>query len=249
MMHMGLVLFLLITRAAAGTGVCRAPNGQDGLPGAPGAPGRNGRPGENGDTGDPGMHTGTFDTAGTKGHQGDPGPPGTPGPRGYVGPAGQRGHTGSAGPKGQKGQSGQGGGLQGRERPAFSVVKVTTADPVPGKPVIFDRAITNEGNCFNTGDGKFETYKAGWYFFTYNMVSEGKLCVSIMKNGQKAAGFCDTHGSKDTWHKYQVNSGGTVLQLNKNDKVWLETKLGHSNVFGSEDLNSVFSGFLLFPAE
>ncbi|XP_041062714.1 complement C1q subcomponent subunit A-like isoform X2 [Carcharodon carcharias] len=249
MMHVGLVLFALITRAAAGTSPCQAPNGQDGLPGAPGAPGRDGRPGEDGDTGDPGMHTGILGEPGVKGQRGNPGPPGTPGLRGYVGPTGPIGEAGLAGAKGQKGQSGQGGGLQGKERPAFSVVKVTTNDPVPGRPVMFDRAITNEGECFKMALGKFLSCKAGWYYFTYNMISEGKLCINIMKNNRKEAGFCDTHGSKNNWQKYQMNSGGTVLRLNKRDEVWLQTTQHHSDVFGSDDLNSVFSGFLLFPAE
>ncbi|XP_067873672.1 complement C1q subcomponent subunit A-like [Heterodontus francisci] len=249
MMRVGLVLFVLITRAAAGTGECRAPDGQDGLPGAKGARGRNGRPGENGDTGDPGIPSGIVGEPGMKGLQGNPGQPGIHGPRGYVGPTGPRGEPGPPGSKGQKGQSGQGGGRAGKERPAFSAVKNTSSDPAPEKPMTFNKFITNEGGCFNIASGIFLTYKPGWYYFTYNIASDGKLCINIMKNNRKEAGFCDARGSGSSWPKYQMNSGGTVLRLSKGDQVWLQTTQGNNKVFGSDDISSVFSGFLLFPAE
>ncbi|XP_072442928.1 complement C1q subcomponent subunit A-like [Chiloscyllium punctatum] len=247
MIREGLLLFVLITRAAAGTGGCRAPDGKNGLPGAPGQPGRNGRPGQDGDTGEPGIYTGIRGEPGVKGQRGNPGHPGKNGPKGYVGPAGPRGSPGTPGLKGQKGESGQGGGLQGTERPAFSVIKNTTNDPFPERPIMFDKVITNEGECFRVDLGKFHCCKGGWYFFTYNMVSEGKLCVNIMKNSRKTVGICDTHGSKNNWQQNQMNSGGTVLKLRKGDEVWLQTTPGYNNVFGSDEVNSVFSGFLLFP--
>ncbi|XP_067826795.1 complement C1q subcomponent subunit A-like [Heptranchias perlo] len=249
MKHVGLVLLVLITRVAPGTGVCRAPNGHDGLPGQQGSPGRDGRPGEKGDTGDPGLFSGIVGEKGKMGPRGDPGLPGTHGFRGYVGPTGLSGEPGLPGQRGQKGRSGQGGGLVGKERPAFSVVKTTSNDPAPGKPVTFDKHITNEGNCFETRSGIFHSCKNGWYYFTYNIVSEGNLCINIMKNTRKEVGFCDSGGSRNNWYKYQMNSGGTVLRLKKGDTVWLQTTEGNNNIFGSEDLNSVFSGFLLFPAE
>uniref|UniRef100_UPI00398E5226 complement C1q subcomponent subunit A-like n=1 Tax=Pristiophorus japonicus TaxID=55135 RepID=UPI00398E5226 len=249
MKRVELVLLALISRAAAGTGVCRGPDGHDGTPGMQGAPGRDGRPGENGDTGDAGMLSGVVGEQGKMGPQGDPGQPGSHGSRGFVGPSGSDGEPGPPGPRGQKGESGEGGGLAGKERPAFSVVKITTTDPRPEDPIIFDKFITNEGDCFNIRNGIFYTCKPGWYYFTYNIVSEGGLCINIMKNDRKEAGFCDVAGRQSNWLQYQMNSGGTVLQLRMNDRVWLETTPGNNQIFGSEDINSVFSGFLIFPAE
>ncbi|XP_048417810.2 complement C1q subcomponent subunit A-like isoform X2 [Stegostoma tigrinum] len=247
MIREGLLLFALITRAAASTGGCRAPDGKDGLPGEPGEPGRDGRPGENGNTGEPGMYTGIHGEPGMKGRRGNPGQPGKNGPKGYVGPAGPKGLPGAPGAKGQKGESGQGVGQQGKERPAFSVIKNASNNPSPASPVRFDKVITNEGECFDINQAKFRCCKNGWYFFTYSMVSNGKLCVNIMKNRNKEIGLCDTHGSKNSWQSNQLNSGGTVLRLRKGDEVWLQTTPGHNNIFGSAEINSIFSGFLLFP--
>ncbi|XP_051894912.1 complement C1q subcomponent subunit A-like [Pristis pectinata] len=249
MKWVGLLLLILLTRSAADTSECPAPDGEDGQPGMPGTPGRNGRPGDKGNTGDPGKASSILGERGKQGPPGDPGLPGTHGPRGYVGPMGPKGEVGPPGPKGQKGQSGLGGGLAGRERPAFSAARTIAGNPNPGSPVIFDKNITNEGGCFHLHSGKFLTCKAGWYFFTYNVVTEGKLCIKIMKNNRKEAGFCDTAASSVSGASYQMNSGGTVLRLKKNDQVWLQTVPDHNNIFGSNEINSVFSGFLLFPDE
>ncbi|XP_072887739.1 complement C1q subcomponent subunit A-like [Hemitrygon akajei] len=250
MQCVGLVLFLLMAEtAAADTIECRAPDGQDGKPGNQGPPGRDGRRGEKGDTGDPGMASHILGEPRKKGQPGDPGLPGAHGPRGYVGRMGPRGEPGPPGPKGQKGQSGRGSGLVGVDRPAFSVVRTIATQHNPKHRVIFNRNITNEGGCFQLNSGTFLTCKAGWYFFTYNVVTTEKLCINIMKNNKKEAGFCDLAASSNTRANYQMNSGGTVLKLNINDQVWLQTKSGYHNIVGSDEVSSVFSGFLLFPDE
>ncbi|XP_062889474.1 complement C1q subcomponent subunit C-like [Mobula hypostoma] len=246
----GLMLFLLLAQAAvADTIECRAPKGQDGKPGNPGPRGRDGRRGDDGDTGDPGMASHILGEPRKMGPPGDPGLPGAHGPRGYAGRMGPKGEPGPPGPKGQKGQSGRGSGLVGVDRPAFSVMRTIAGHPHPNHRVIFNRNITNEGGCFQTDSGTFLTCKAGWYFFTYNVVTEGKLCINIMKNNKKEAGFCDLAAESNTGARYQMNSGGTVLRLNINDQVWLQTVPDFNNIFGSSDINSVFSGFLLFPDE
>ncbi|XP_059807649.1 complement C1q subcomponent subunit A-like isoform X2 [Hypanus sabinus] len=244
----GLVLFLLMAETAAAA-ECRAPDGQDGKPGNQGPPGRDGRRGEKGDTGDPGMASHILGEPRKKGQPGDPGLPGAHGPRGYVGRMGPKGEPGPPGPKGQKGQSGRGSGLVGVDRPAFSVVRTIATQHNPKHRVIFNRNITNEGGCFQINSGTFLTCKAGWYFFTYNVVTTGELCINIMKNNKKEAGFCDLAARSSTRANYQMNSGGTVLKLNINDQVWLQTKPGFHNIVGSDEVNSVFSGFLLFPDE
>ncbi|XP_069775276.1 complement C1q subcomponent subunit A-like [Narcine bancroftii] len=249
MKGVGLLLLILMAQAAANNKRCRGPDGQDGNPGNPGKPGRNGRVGEKGDTGDPGEASNVRGVVGEKGAPGDPGLPGVPGPRGYFGQIGPQGETGSPGLKGKKGQSGQRGGLVDNDRPAFSAVKVSSNHTSIGNIVSFDKHIVNKGDCFQTENGIFLTCKAGWYYFTYNLVTTGKLCINIMKNNQKQAGFCDVRAHINNDHQYQMNSGGIVVRLKMKDQVWLQTLPNFNNIFGSDEVNSVFSGFLLFPDE
>ncbi|XP_042199434.1 complement C1q subcomponent subunit A isoform X1 [Callorhinchus milii] len=248
-------LLLMLVTGAATDSECKAPDGRDGLLGMKGSPGRNGRQGEKGDRGEPAGLPPSIGSGqpGLKGRQGDPGKAGIPGIKGYAGLPGLLGESGAAGEKGRKGQSGEGGGLHGSERPAFSVAKVTSHPPSPKSSVKFTKVITNEGGCFRVNTGQFVCCKSGWYYFTYNAVAVGDLCVQIKVShhpdtkGHTIASFCDTSSSSQ--NKYQMNSGGTVLHLSELDKVWLQVKENKNKMYGSEERNSVFSGFLLFPDE
>lgn len=247
MRDVGLLLLILTIPNVADASECRAPDGQAGKAGQPGITGRAGRPGARGDTGDPGATSGTSDVPIKRGPAGDPGSPGKHGSKGHVGQTGPIGENGPYGPQGQKGHSGQGGGLRGKERPAFSAVISSMGRSSHGPIITFDRMITNEGLCFQRGTGKFLTCKAGWYYFTYNIATGGKLCIKIMKNNVEVAGFCDVAASVYSRSNYQINSGGVVLRLKKQDQVYLEMVPEYNNIYGSDEVNSVFSGFLLFP--
>ncbi|XP_078281361.1 complement C1q subcomponent subunit A-like [Rhinoraja longicauda] len=246
MRGVGLLLLILMMPTVADAIKC-VPDGQDGNPGAPGTAGRDGRPGTRGDTGNPGAASGTVDAPQKRGPPGDPGSAGNHGRKGHIGQVGLIGEDGPHGPQGQKGSSGQGGGLRGRERPAFSAVISSIPPPSYRKPIIFNRYITNEGNCFERASGKFLTCKAGWYYFTFNIATRGKLCINIMRNNIKEAGFCDVAATKSQRPNIQINSGGIVLRLKRQDQVWLETLPDYNNIYGSADVTSIFSGFLLFP--
>ncbi|XP_074162028.1 complement C1q subcomponent subunit A [Sminthopsis crassicaudata] len=221
--------------------VCRAPDGRPGQPGAPGLDGRPGPKGERGEQGTPGARTGV---RGLKGDEGEPGPPGKPGNRGFGGPSGPQGPPGLAGEKGSKGEMGR---MQNQVKPAFSAIRRNPQEN--GNVVIFDSIITNQEERYQSNTGKFICNFPGYYYFTFQVVSSGDLCLFIMssKGGQarRNLGFCDSN-SKGI---YQVNSGGTVLKLAERDEVWIETDPQRGNkIYSGRDVDSIFSGFLLFPS-
>ncbi|XP_027697194.1 complement C1q subcomponent subunit A [Vombatus ursinus] len=221
--------------------VCRAP---DGKPGQPGAPGLNGRPGPKGDRGEQGTPGAKTGVRGLKGDEGEPGLPGKPGNRGFGGPTGPQGPPGMPGESGRKGETGR---IEKQSHPAFSAVRKNPRQD--DRVVIFDHVITNQENHYHGNTGKFICKLAGHYYFAFHVVSTGDLCLFITtsKGGQtrRSLGFCDSN-SKGL---YQVNSGGTVLTLAEGDQVWIETDpLRGNKIYSGKDMDSVFSGFLLFPS-
>ncbi|NXY10375.1 C1QA protein, partial [Pteruthius melanotis] len=218
-------------------GVCKAPDGKNG---SPGAPGRDGRPGQKGDMGEPGKRKpGITGTKGPKGDAGEPGPPGFPG---MVGPPGLPGPMGAPGLPGQKGQKGIAGNILEHPRPAFSASRLSP--PRTGTTVVFDRIITNQENSYSPQTGKFTCSVRGLYYFAFQVVSSGDLCLSISKNGQRVVSFCDnnSHGI------LQVNSGSSVLSLDVGDQVSLTTDPARgSSIYSGSEADSVFSGFLVSP--
>lgn len=170
---------------------------------------------------------------GIQGYQGLLGPPGPPGPPGIIGTTG--GSSGDA----------------GRSKAAFSVLRTNKVFPSYNKPVIFDKAITNVNNYFNLNEGYFTCNVAGVYYFVFHSVSEGNLCLQLMSDSNPPLNlyFCDFNQSRTS----QVISGGAVIKLAQNNKVWIQPFKNPE--FGSEELNrmstkyemsAVFSGFLVF---
>ncbi|CAK6440729.1 unnamed protein product [Pipistrellus nathusii] len=221
--------------------VCRAPDGRDGAPGNPGRPGRPGLKGERGEPGAPGIRTGI---RGLKGDQGDPGPPGIPGNMGFPGPSGPMGNPGSPGLKGIKGNPGD---INAQPRPAFSAAR-RNPPAGGGNVVIFDTVITNEEGRYQSHSGRFVCAVPGYYYFTFQVVSKWDICLSIMSTRRgltaSSVGFCDTN-SRGT---FQVVSGGSVLQLQNGDQVWIEKDPVKGRIYQGPEADSVFSGFLIFPS-
>ncbi|NXR78572.1 C1QA protein, partial [Pycnonotus jocosus] len=217
-------------------GVCKAPDGKNGSPGRPGRPGR---PGQRGEPGEPGRPGWSMNIKGPRGDDGEPGPPGIPGmrgPPGIPGPMGQPGEPGSAGQKGQPGDA-----LE-QPHPAFSASRLSP--PRSGTTVVFDRVITNQENSYNPRTGKFTCSIPGLYYFTFQVVSSGDLCLSIAKNGLSVVSFCDNNSQGIL----QVNSGSTVLSLDLGDQVSLITDPARgSSIYSGSEADSVFSGFLVSP--
>ncbi|PKU34083.1 complement c1q subcomponent subunit a [Limosa lapponica baueri] len=217
-------------------GLCWAPAGKDGFPGIPGL---DGRPGQKGDMGEPGKSALRTGIRGPKGDAGEMGPPGIPGNRGYHGPHGAPGLPGKPGPKGNKGKAGN---ILEQPRPAFSASR--RSPPSTGRTVVFDNIITNEESSYNPQTGEFTCRVPGLYYFAYQVVSSGDLCLSITKNREHVVSFCD-HNS----HKLlQVNSGSSVLSLAVGDRVSVSTDPARgSMIYSGSEADSVFSGFMLFP--
>ncbi|KAG9482655.1 complement C1q subcomponent subunit A [Eleutherodactylus coqui] len=216
---------------------CSVAKGQDGETGRPGRDGRSGQKGDHGDPGTPGHSTGL--TA-SKGDAGDPGTPGVPGKIGYIGPEGPPGPPGDQGPKGTKGPVAD---TKAQHRAAFSAIQPRPRD----NRVLFSQIITNEENVYDSSTGEFTCKEAGYYYFTFQVVSLGDLCLQLwMKKreeaGKKLLSFCD----KNVRNHPQVNSGGSVLNLDPGDRVWIETD-GKNQRINQIDNSSNFSGFLLFP--
>ncbi|NXD42611.1 C1QA protein, partial [Copsychus sechellarum] len=217
-------------------GVCKAPDGKNG---SPGVPGRDGRPGQKGDTGEPGRAAPSTGVRGPKGDTGEPGSPGFPGMRGPPGSPGPMGRPGLPGPAGDKGRVGD---VLEHPRPAFSASRLSP--PRAGTTVVFDRIITNQENSYSPQTGKFTCSIPGLYYFTFQVVSSGDLCLSITKNGQSVVSFCDNNSQGIL----QVNSGSSVLSLARGDQVYLSTiPTQGSSIYSGSEADSVFSGFLVSP--
>ncbi|NWW51594.1 C1QA protein, partial [Pedionomus torquatus] len=217
-------------------GLCWAPAGKDGLPGVPGV---DGRPGQKGDVGEPGKSAQGTGIKGPKGDAGEMGLPGIPGQQGYHGPHGPPGLPGEPGPKGQKGKAGN---TLEQLRPAFSASR--RSPPSMGRTVVFDNIITNEESSYSSETGEFTCRVPGLYYFAYQVVSSGDLCLSITKNTEHVVTFCDYNSRK----LLQVNSGSSVLSLAVGDRVSVSTDLSRgSMIYSGSEADSVFSGFMLFP--
>ncbi|NWI96696.1 C1QA protein, partial [Pitta sordida] len=216
--------------------VCRAPDGKDGLPGVPGL---DGRPGQKGDMGEPGKPAPRTGLRGLKGDEGEPGVPGFPGVRGPPGPPGVPGLRGLPGPRGLPGKPGN---ILKEPRPAFSASRISP--PAMGRTVVFDNIITNQENSYSPQTGQFTCSIPGLYYFAYQVVSTGDLCLSITKNRESVVSFCDNNSQGIL----QVNSGSSVLSLAAGDQVSVSTDPAQgSRIYSGSEADSVFSGFLLFP--
>ncbi|KAL4658615.1 complement C1q subcomponent subunit A-like [Arapaima gigas] len=216
----------------------------DGKPGVVGSPGRDGHPGQKGEKGDAAPVSDPSMMKGSKGNVGERGIPGDMGKKGYSGSVGLDGPPGLPGPKGLPGDNT---GPSAQYQSAFSVLRTDTRLPKYRKPVTFNTANTNLNNDFNVQTGYFTCRVAGVYYFVFHSMSTGNLCLAIKSDilGDTSLGFCDYNPNAR-----QVLSGGVVLELKKNMKVWLEpyeldNKSGNQ-MTPSDGKSVVFSGFLIF---
>ncbi|XP_018431350.1 PREDICTED: complement C1q subcomponent subunit B, partial [Nanorana parkeri] len=213
-----------------------------GLPGVPGIPAPDGKDGVDGVKGDMGS-PGVIEGWNKEEHRGDSGSAGNPGKVGPKGPMGPPGPFGASGQKGRKGDSGE---YKTEVHSAFAVKKTSQGLPRREQPLRFDQALINVNNQYNLLTGKFTCQYPGVYYFTYHTTSRGNLCINILRgkpgaNKQKVVNFCD-----QVLNVFQVTTGGVVLEVQKDETVWLETS-EKNNLLGADGADSIFTGFLLFP--
>nr|XP_012624124.1 protein HP-25 homolog 1-like [Microcebus murinus] len=164
---------------------------------------------------------------GPPGLMGLPGRPGLPGPRGIPGPVGPPGLPGVVEKCPPLPQS------------AFSVKK-TGPFPGPSKRLVFQEALYNHQGHFDLATGVFTCAVPGVYYFGFDIaLFHNVVKVGLMRNGIQVR---DKQGEARDTHEYI--SGGSVLQLEKGDRVWLESKLDEAES-ESGTTPTVFYGYLL----
>ncbi|XP_034266252.1 LOW QUALITY PROTEIN: complement C1q and tumor necrosis factor-related protein 9A-like [Pantherophis guttatus] len=231
--------------------------GKFGPKGIPGPVGDKGQQGELGPQGRKGIKgdLGPIGPKGQKGEigiQGEIGLKGPIGPKGHVGP---KGEIGGPGPKGSKGNQGERGwkGSQGEKgnlgstpviaRSAFSV-GLTAKFPPLNVPIKFDKVLYNSFDHYSTETGVFTCQIPGVYYFTYHItVFSRNMRVALVKNEHRMLHTADMYqGAEDQ------ASGGIVLELQKGDRIWLQSYGGETfnGLYADPDDDTIFSGFLLF---
>uniref|UniRef100_A0A8D0H7D3 C1q domain-containing protein n=1 Tax=Sphenodon punctatus TaxID=8508 RepID=A0A8D0H7D3_SPHPU len=229
------------------------PKGIVGPEGNKGQKGELGLQGQRGTKGD----IGPVGPKGIKGEIGHPGEIGLPGPIGPICNLGPKGEVGSSGPngnpgiqgergwKGDRGEKGKTGDTPVLPRSAFSVgLTVATKFPPANRPIKFDKVMYNGLNHYNPATGKFTCRFPGVYYFTYHItVYLRNVRVALVKNEVKMLHTVDRYqGGEDQ------ASGGTILELQKGDQVWLQAHVGETfnGLFADQDDDTIFTGkFLL----
>ncbi|XP_061432985.1 C1q-related factor-like [Lethenteron reissneri] len=198
----------------------------------------------------------------SQGHKGELGRLGRPGPRG---PPGEPGPPGARGPQGEKGDAGRPGipghalGGAGSSQGAGGAVSVPTyysapkiafyaglRNPHEGYEVLhFDDVVTNLGNHYDPGSGKFTCSISGTYFFTYHVLMRGgdgtSMWADLCKNGQVRASSI----AQDADQNYDYASNSVILHLDAGDEVYVKLDGGKAHG-GNTNKYSTFSGFIIY---
>ncbi|CAL8338474.1 unnamed protein product [Merluccius merluccius] len=114
--------------------------------------------------------------------------------------------------------------------------------------VVFQNAVVNTPGDFSLTTGTFKCRVSGLYYFVFHAASRVSMCLRLRSEvvSETDLGFCD-YNSRGTG---QVLSGGAVLQLTKDQHVWMEGFTDNQSPSVSTDIQEkqiIFNGFLLFP--
>lgn len=225
--------------------------GDMGEKGEIGITGEKGLKGDKGIKGDAGLNgmTGLEGARGEKGESGLKGDKGEMGTSGLLGPAGLKGNTGMKGVRGAPGKKGSR-GLKGSKgdnpkpiRSAFTV-GLSKPFPAPNAPVKFDRILYNEQEEYNPTTGKYNCTIPGTYVFAFHVTVRGRPArISIVAQNKKM------FKSRETLYGQEIDQASAmlVLKLNAGDQVWLEVSRDWNGLYVSNDDDSIFTGFLLYP--
>ncbi|XP_063772249.1 otolin-1-like isoform X2 [Pseudophryne corroboree] len=226
-------------------------NGDIGEKGDQGETGERGIKGDKGIKGDIGLNgiTGLEGVQGEKGEQGLKGDKGEIGLPGLIGPLGPKGNYGIKGVRGIPGKKGSRGlkGSKGENpkplRSAFTV-GLSKPFPAPNAPVKFDKLLYNEQEDYNPTTGKFNCTIAGTYVFAFHVTVRGRPArISIVAQNKKV------FKSRETLYGQEIDQASAmlVLKLNAGDLVWMEVSRDWNGIYVSNEDDSIFTGFLLYP--
>lgn len=110
--------------------------------------------------------------------------------------------------------------------------------PTAGQPIAFHEVIYNGQNSYNVNTGYFTCEEPGVYEFEFHLtINQNNANVDLMRNDDLVVHSFTTHQNG-----FITATGGTYIQLNKGDKVWLVANHGGNGV----TKDSYFSGHLLF---
>ncbi|XP_075426723.1 uncharacterized protein LOC142466011 isoform X1 [Ascaphus truei] len=211
----------------------RGLKGDKGIKGDMGLIGTNGLEGERGEKGESGL----------KGDKGEVGPPGLMGPSGPKGNYGSKGTRGTPGKKGSRGLKGSKGDNSTGAKSAFTV-GLSKPFPPPNVPIKFDRILYNEQEEYNPSSGKFNCTIPGTYVFAFHVTVRGRPArISMFAQNKKV------FKSRETLYGQEIDqaSAMVVLKLNAGDQVWLEVARDWNGIYVSNEDDSIFTGFLLYP--
>ncbi|XP_006207223.2 protein HP-25 homolog 1-like [Vicugna pacos] len=167
------------------------------------------------------------------------GPPGPQGPRGLPGPIGLPGLPGVPGARGKTGLPGEVEKCPSLPQSAFSV-KLNGSFPGPSRPIVFQEALYNHPGHFDLATGVFTCHVPGVYHFGFDIaLSQNVVKVGLLRN---ATQIRDKQAEAKDGHEYV--SGSSILQLEKGDRVWLESMLDKEES-GKGMIQTVFYGFLI----
>ncbi|XP_019807621.1 hibernation-associated plasma protein HP-25-like [Tursiops truncatus] len=120
-------------------------------------------------------------------------------------------------------------------------VKLSEPLPKPFQPVVFKEALYNQQDPFNLTAGVFSCTTPGVYNFAFdNEMFQRSVKIGLMRNGIRVR--WKQAQAKDS-HKHAL--GTVIVQLEKEDKVWLESKLNEAES-EKETPQMMFFGYLLY---
>ena len=123
--------------------------------------------------------------------------------------------------------------------------KLAVADSYPTHTGIlkFANISVNKARAYNNDSGIFTCPRKGYYHFMVHMSVYGRGQCAIRKNGEIVATLYDTSLPNKC---IQVSTVSCVVELEKNDNVWVCTYgPGRNDFFATAENDSIFVGFRL----
>lgn len=126
---------------------------------------------------------------------------------------------------------------------AFSAVRASDKSRKSSSKIVFDTTLTDVGFGWNSRNSEFVCFYPGQYFFTFTALSDSgsQFKAALMKNSDELSIIWGERGG------YQSASNSLILNLEKNDRVYLNLKEGE--IYETSKVGrgyTTFSGFRLY---